>query len=142
MESELKSSISKSSESESGFGKKKLTPQNPTCKRGQGICSIRFSNNGTYLGVTLPEPCLAKAYFQLRNWQDMKMLKVAEFPFYEGYCNHYILILPSDEFLVYKYSEKEIFLFDSNGQHKQMIRYAKGICSFLLSVGLVISSRI
>ncbi|CAF1396758.1 unnamed protein product [Adineta steineri] len=98
----------------------------------QGISSIRFSSSGMYLGVTLTEPFIEKAYFQLRNWQDMKVLQIVEQPFYEGYCNHYMLALPNDEFLVYKYSEKEIFFFNSNGQLKQRFQYSKRICSTAL----------
>lgn len=100
-----------------------------SCRRGQGICTIRFSTDGSYLGVTLTEPFSAKAFFQLRNAKDMKVLKIAELPFYEGYCNHYILSLPQNEFLVYKYSEPLIFLFDSHGKRKQIIQYNKGICT-------------
>lgn len=110
----------------------KFYKQPESCKKGQGICTIKFSSNGMHLGVTLTEPRIGKAYFQLRNWQDMKVLKVVELPFYEGFCNHYILALPSEKFLIHKYSEKEMFLFDSNGQQKQIIRYAKGICSVAL----------
>jgi hypothetical protein len=98
-------------------------------KEGQGICSIRFSSSGIYLGVTLTEPRIGKAYFQIRNWQDMKVLQTVELPFYEGFCNHYILAVPNDEFLVHKYSEREMFLFDSNGKCKQTIQYGKRICS-------------
>jgi hypothetical protein len=98
----------------------------------QGICSLRFSSSGMYLGVTLTEPFIQKAYFQLRNWQDMNVLQIVEQPFYEGYCNHYILSLPNDEFLVHKYSEKELFFFNSNGQRKQMIQYPKRIRSTAL----------
>lgn len=101
-------------------------------ERGQVICSIRFSSSGKYLGITLTEPRIEKAYFQLRNWKNMEVLRTVEQPFYEGYCNHYILALPNDEFLVHKYSEKEIFFYDSNGQRKQIIQYTKRICSIAL----------
>ncbi|CAF1595675.1 unnamed protein product [Didymodactylos carnosus] len=103
-----------------------------SCKQGQGICTIRFSSDGSYFGVTLTEPPTAKAFFQLRGSEDMKILKIMELPFYEGYCNHYILSLPSNEFLVYKYSEKLMFLLNSSGQCKQTIQYAKGICTMAL----------
>ena len=103
-----------------------------SCRRGQGICTIRFSTDGNHLGVTLIEPFRAKAFFQLRNSDDMKILKITELPFYEGYCNHYILSLPQNEFLVYKYSEQLIFWFDSHGQRKQIIQYNKGICTMAL----------
>ncbi|CAF0927815.1 unnamed protein product [Adineta steineri] len=101
-------------------------------KEGQGICSIRFSSSGAHLGVTLTEPRIVKAYFQIRNWQDMIVLHTVEQPFYEGYCNHYMLALPNDEFLVYKYSQKKLSFFHSNGQQKQTIQYAKGVCSVSL----------
>ena len=103
-----------------------------SCKRGQGICTIRFSTDGNYLGVTLIEPSLAKAFFQLRTAEDMKILKVVERLFYEGHCNHYILPLPHNEFLVYKYSEKVMFLIDSRGKCKQPIQYEHGVCTMAL----------
>ncbi|CAF1042207.1 unnamed protein product [Rotaria magnacalcarata] len=117
---------------ESNWKLKKTYQQPISCQEGQGICTIRFSSDGNYLGVTLTEPFTEKAFFQLRNSKDMKILTKVELPFYEGYCNHYILSLPNNEFLVYKYSEKLMFLIDSNGQRKKAIQYTKGVCTMAI----------
>ncbi|CAF1302718.1 unnamed protein product [Adineta ricciae] len=100
-----------------------------TCRLGEAINSIRFSSSGTYLGVTLTAPFIGKAFFQLRNPKDLTVLEIVERPFYEGYCNHYMLALPNDEFLGYKYSEREIFVYHANGHQKDVVRYSKSICS-------------
>ncbi|CAM4854522.1 unnamed protein product [Rotaria socialis] len=117
---------------ESNWKLKKTYQQPISCKEGQGICTVRFSSDGNYLGVTLTEPFTGKAFFQLRNSKDMKILTKVELPLYEGYCNHYILSLPNNEFLVYKYSEKLMFLIDSNGQRKKAIQYTKGVCTMAI----------
>ncbi|CAF0892308.1 unnamed protein product [Adineta ricciae] len=106
--------------------------QPKTCRLGEAINSIRFSSSGTYLGVTLTAPFIGKAFFQLRNPKDLTVLEIVERPFYEGYCNHYMLALPNDEFLGYKYSEREIFVYHPNGQQKDVVRYSKSICSISL----------
>lgn len=92
---------------------------------------IRFSSNGTHLGLLLVED--DRFWFELRTPNDMNVLRITEI----GRDKHcWLLSLPNEQFLTSIPTGRKFYLIDSTGKLNETIDY-HGTAEHLLATALI-----
>ncbi|CAF1003660.1 unnamed protein product [Adineta steineri] len=92
-------------------------------KATQTISRIRFTSNGSHVGVVISEGSLDRHFsFELRRPNDMAVLQTVQMGT-DFSAIAWLLALPNEEFLVNTVIKKKFYLIDSNGQLKEEIDY-------------------
>ncbi|CAF1009414.1 unnamed protein product [Didymodactylos carnosus] len=93
------------------------------CQQNEEIADIRFSCDGSYIGVTV---CVKDQYnlFHVRD-RSMKTLNNITFPWLEyGYR---LLSLPNGQWLTHEPEKKELHMINKDGKLEQTFTYPKSV---------------
>ncbi|CAF1199949.1 unnamed protein product [Adineta steineri] len=105
-------------------------------KATRTISRIRFSSNGSHVGVVISEGRSDRHFsFELRRPNDMAVLQTVQMGT-DFSAIAWLLALPNEEFLVNTVIKKKFYLIDSNGQLKEEINYDKN-SQWILSTTLM-----
>ncbi len=109
---------------QSNWKLKKVFKPPMSCPTDQAIVHIRFSSNGTHLGVLLGEENRQvigyRFWFELRTPHDMNVLQITEIG---SDRNCWLLSLPNEQFLTSLARENKFYLIDSTGKLNETIDY-------------------
>lgn len=115
-----------------------------SCKTTQKISRMRFSSNGSHVGLVITERNTERnsdrefnnLFFELRRSNDMTVLQTAHMGAHFSVIA-WLSALPNEEFLVNCYQTKKFYLIGSNGQLREEIDYDQNEQLEILSTTLM-----